>query len=155
MRRTFSISPSSSHPHDPSLSSTSHLRITFPPSCESFLDFSGLQNAPNSSWAYSYKAYFTLNYKSLFSPQKTISSWGQGLALVSFLYKVALVIKNLPANVGDTRDMGLIPGSERACGGGRGNLLQYSCLENSMARVAWQATVHGVQSPKHIILLPG
>ena len=41
-------------------------------------------------------------------------------------------------------DLGLIPGSGRSPGGGHGNPLQYSCLENSMGRGAWQATVHGV-----------
>ena len=54
-----------------------------------------------------------------------------------------LVIKNPPANAGDTRDLGLIPGSERAPGVGNGNPLQYSCLENSMDRGNWRATVHG------------
>ena len=53
-------------------------------------------------------------------------------------------MKNPPANVGDTRDMGSIPGSGRAPGGGNGNLLWYSCLENSMDRGVWQAIVHGV-----------
>ena len=52
--------------------------------------------------------------------------------------------KNLPANAGDERDTGLIPGSEGSSGVGNGNLLQYSCLENSMDRGAWQTTVHGV-----------
>ena len=42
--------------------------------------------------------------------------------------------KNLPANAGDARDMGLIPGSGRSLGEGKGNPLQYSCLENSMDR---------------------
>ena len=41
------------------------------------------------------------------------------------------VVKNLPANAGDTGDVGLIPGSGRSPGVGNGNLLQYSCLENS------------------------
>ena len=50
-------------------------------------------------------------------------------------------IKNLLANAGDP---GLIPGSGRSPGEGNGNPLQYSCLENSMDRGAWQATVHGV-----------
>ena len=54
------------------------------------------------------------------------------------------VVKNLPANGGDPRDMGLIPGSGRFPGVGNGNPLQYSCLENSMDRGAWQATVHTV-----------
>ena len=48
-----------------------------------------------------------------------------------------LVIKNLPANAGDLRDMDLIPGSGRSPGGGHGNPLQYSCLQNPMDRGAW------------------
>ena len=46
------------------------------------------------------------------------------------------VVKNLPANAGDTREVGSIPGSGRSPGGGNVNLLQYSCLENSMDRGA-------------------
>ena len=56
---------------------------------------------------------------------------------------MALVIKNLPANAGDTGDGGSIPGSERSPGIESGNPLQYSCLENLMDRGAWQATVPG------------
>ena len=52
------------------------------------------------------------------------------------------LVKNLPANAGDTRDVGSIPGSERSPGGGHGNPLQYSCLENPMDRGAWQVIVH-------------
>ena len=52
--------------------------------------------------------------------------------------------KNPPAIAGDARDMGLIPRSGRSSGGGNGNPFQFSCLENSMDRGAWQATVHGV-----------
>ena len=54
------------------------------------------------------------------------------------------MIKNLPANEGDIRDTGSIPGSERSPGGGPDNPLQYSCLESPMDRGAWRATVHGV-----------
>ena len=54
------------------------------------------------------------------------------------------VIKTPPANAGDTKDMGSIPGSGRSPGAGNGNPLQCSCLENSMDRGAWQAIVHGV-----------
>jgi len=54
------------------------------------------------------------------------------------------VVKNPPTNAGDVRDMDLIPGSERSPGGGHGNPLQYSCLENPMDRGVWRATVHGV-----------
>ena len=52
-----------------------------------------------------------------------------------------LVVKNLPANAGDIRDRGLIPGLGRSPGGGHGDPLQCYCLENSMYRGAWQATV--------------
>ena len=58
--------------------------------------------------------------------------------------QVALVVKNLPANVGDLGDLGLIPGSGRSPGGGNGNPLQYSCLDNPIDRGAWRATVHRV-----------
>ena len=53
------------------------------------------------------------------------------------------MVRNLPANAGDTGDMDLITGLGRSPGGGSGNLLQYSCLENYMGRGAWWATVHG------------
>ena len=59
-------------------------------------------------------------------------------------FQVSLGAKNLLDNVGDTRDMGLIPGSRRSPGGGHGNPLQYSCLENPMDRGAWQGTVRRV-----------
>ena len=49
------------------------------------------------------------------------------------------MIKNPPANAGDTRDLGSISRLGRSPGGGNGNLLQYSCLENSMDRGAWWA----------------
>ena len=51
--------------------------------------------------------------------------------------------KNLPANARDVRDAGLTPRLERSPRGVRGNLLQYSCLENSRDRGAWQSSVHG------------
>ena len=54
------------------------------------------------------------------------------------------MVKNLPANVGDVKDVGSIPGSGRSPGEGNGDPLQYSCLENPMDRGAWWATVHGV-----------
>ena len=54
------------------------------------------------------------------------------------------VVKNLPASAGDIRDVGSIHGLGRSPGAGNGNPLHYSCLENSLDRGAWQATVHGV-----------
>ena len=58
--------------------------------------------------------------------------------------QVALVVKNLPTNAGDLRDVGSIPGWGRFPGGGHGNPLQYSCLQNPMDREAWRNTVHGI-----------
>ena len=54
------------------------------------------------------------------------------------------VVKNMLASTGDTRKVGSTPGSGRSPGVGNGNLLQDSCLENSMNRGAWSALVHGV-----------
>ena len=54
------------------------------------------------------------------------------------------VIRNSLARAGDARDVCSIPESEESAGEGNGNLLQYSCLENSMDRVAWWATVCGI-----------
>ena len=53
------------------------------------------------------------------------------------------------ANAGDARDVGLIPWSGRPPGGGNDNPLRYSCLENSMDRRAWLATVHGITGVRH------
>ena len=57
---------------------------------------------------------------------------------------MAPVVKNPPANTGDIRDVGLIPGLGRSLGGGNGNPLWYTCLENPRDRGAWWATVHRV-----------
>ena len=57
-----------------------------------------------------------------------------------------LVIKDLPANVGD---IGSIPGSGRSLGEGNGNPLQYLCLENPMDRRTWQAADHGLARVRH------
>ena len=64
----------------------------------------------------------------------------------SLVYKwtshVALVVRNLPANSGDIKDVDLVPGSGRSPTGGHSNPLQYSCLENPMDGRAWKDTVH-------------
>ena len=62
---------------------------------------------------------------------------------------VALAVKNLPANTGDVWDVGLIPGSRRFPGAGKGNPLQCSCLGNPMDRGAWQAMVCRSQRVGH------
>ena len=59
------------------------------------------------------------------------------------------MVKNPPANSGDSRDEGLIPGSGRSSGEGNGNPLQYSFLENPMDRGTWWATVYGVTKNQH------
>ena len=59
-------------------------------------------------------------------------------------FTIGSVVKNLPANAGDSGDVRSIPASERSHGEGNGNPFQYSCLENSMGRGAWQTTIHEV-----------
>ena len=63
---------------------------------------------------------------------------------ISRASQVALVVKKPPANAGEVGDTGSIPGWGRSPGGGHGNPLQYSCLENPMDRGAWLGTVHRV-----------
>ena len=63
---------------------------------------------------------------------------------ISGAFPGSKMVHNPPASVGNARDVGLIPGSGRSPGVGNGNLLQYSCLENSMDGGALWATVHGV-----------
>ena len=75
------------------------------------------------------------------------SGWLPSLFYSSVLVRVfqgSLVVKNLPANAGDLRDEGSIPGSGRFPGGGHGNPIQYSCLEKPMGRIVWWALVHRV-----------
>ena len=64
---------------------------------------------------------------------------------MSLASQVVIVVKNLPANAGDRRDMGSTPGLGRSPGGGHGNPLQYHCLENPMDRGAGQAPTIGSQ----------
>ena len=72
--------------------------------------------------------------------------WSEGKGLISRIWasQVALVVKKLPANAGDVRTSGSILRSRRSPGGGYGNSLKYSCLENPMDREAWKATVSRV-----------
>ena len=72
------------------------------------------------------------------------SDFKMGLEIRQGASQVAIVVKNPPANTGDIKDAGSVPGLGRTPGGRRGNPLQYSCLENPMDRGAWRATVHGV-----------
>ena len=63
--------------------------------------------------------------------------------------QVVPLVKNQPANAGDTGDSSLIPGLRGSPGGRHGNPLQYSCLKNSRDRRAWPAAVHGVAKVRH------
>ena len=63
--------------------------------------------------------------------------------------QMVLLVKNLPANAGDIRDAGSMPGSGRSPGVGNGNPLQYSCLENPVDRGTWRAIVHVSQRVGH------
>ena len=64
------------------------------------------------------------------------------------------MVKNPTASADKTRDVGSIPGLGRPLGGGNGNALQYSCLENLMDRKAWRATVSGVARVGHDLACP-
>ena len=77
----------------------------------------------------------------IFDPVLTLL---EGINQYCKLSQVVLAVKNPPANAGDSRDMGSIPGSGRSSGEGNSNPLQYSCLGNPMDRGAWQATTHRV-----------
>ena len=66
---------------------------------------------------------------------------GRAKKIDKWTSQVVLVVKNPPTNVGDIRDVCSVPGSGRSPGGGHGNPLQYSCLENPMNRGAWQVIV--------------
>ena len=68
----------------------------------------------------------------------------EAVIMIQGASQVALVVKNLPANTGDIRDSDLIPGLGRSPGGGHGNPLRYSCLENPMDRGTWQVIVHRI-----------
>ena len=88
------------------------------------------------------------------SPQAPLSTgfsrqeYWSGLPLTNAMYMVTWWLngKESAYNAGDTGDAILIPGSGRSSGGGNGNPLQYSCLENPMSRKAWWATAHGVEN---------
>ena len=74
----------------------------------------------------------------------TESDMTEGLTLSLWASLVAQMVKNLPANAGNTRDAGSVPGLGRSPGEENGYPLQYSWQENPMDRGAWWATIHGV-----------
>ena len=106
----------------------------------------------SSGFAYSRTVHhisFKINIFNIGNSQGPIPIFSRGLpyptaCVFTFLGEGLLVVKNPPANAGDGTDVGLIPGLGTSPGGGHGNPLQYSCLENPMDRGAWGATVHRV-----------
>ena len=78
-----------------------------------------------------------------------IYAYGSGNRFTWSPSQVVLVVKNPPANAEDIRGVGLIPGLGRSAGGGHGNPLQYSYLENLMDRGAWWNTVMVSQRVRH------
>ena len=85
---------------------------------------------------------FILSEKKINSYYFKNDCYFMSLLPVAGAFQVALVVKNLPANAGDVREISSILGLGRYPGGGHGNSLQYSCLENPLDRGARQATVH-------------
>ena len=96
-------------------------------------------------YLFNFKKPFLSGSLNILSP---VSLWVPGTVLSSVYVplgasQVALVVKNLPANAGDAKDAGVIPGWGRSPGGGNGNLVQDSCLGNPIDRGAWWTTVRG------------
>ena len=87
---------------------------------------------------------FPLRLCGLWGNPSTFSTIALPISLLYYSLYHWLNSKESFCSVGDTGDTGLIPGSGRSPGGGNGNPLKYSCLENNMNRGAWQAAVHGV-----------
>ena len=102
-------------------------------------------------YLFNFKKPFLSGSLNILSP---VSLWVPGTVLSSVYVplgasQVALVVKNLPANAGDAKDAGVIPGWGRSPGGGNGNLVQDSCLGNPIDRGAWRATAAGSQRVRH------
>ena len=102
-------------------------------------------------YLFNFKKPFLSGSLNILSP---VSLWVPGTVLSSVYVplgasQVALVVKNPPANAGDAKDVGLIPGWGRSPGGGNGNLVQDSCLGNPIDRGAWRATAVGSQRVRH------
>ena len=93
------------------------------------------------------KGYITIWQKLYFKNCNKVSYFYYNVLLWIWTSKVVLEVKNRPVNAGDRRDVGSIHGLGRSPGGGNGNPLQYSCLENPMDRGVWQAADHEDCSP--------
>ena len=114
----------------------------------------GFSSQPSSKW---YSIWETCLLLSQYEPnvcckaEATVTPQHKGMIYISLegASQVIQLVKNLPANAGDSRDGGLILGLGKSPGVGNGNPCQYSCLENPINRGAWWATVHGVARAEH------
>ena len=95
-----------------------------------------MKHSRNSLYSYMYDSENTIHFLIMKSFKLTMLRFRA--------FQVALVVRNLPANEGDIRDTGSIPGSGRSPEGGHGNPLQYYCLGNPMDKGAWWDKTHGV-----------
>ena len=86
-------------------------------------------------------------------PKREPKLWIRENHALPWASQLALVVKNPPANSGDVKDVAWIPGSRRSPGGGHGNPLQHSCLENPMDRGAWHTTVNRVTKSQMWLML--
>ena len=93
------------------------------------------------------KGYITIWQKLYFKNCNKVSYFYYNVLLWIWTSKVLLEVRNWPVNAGDRRDVGSIHGLGRSPGGGNGNPLQYSCLENPMDKGVWQAADHEDCSP--------
>ena len=106
-----------------------------------------LRNSSQNNWAYFHIAKKWVNMITWHNCQYIISKYSMNIFLNIHIYMghpQGLSGKESTCKAGAAGDTGLSLGSERSLGGGRGNILQYCCLENPMDRGAWWATVHRV-----------
>ena len=116
-----------------------------PPSIRVFSNESTLRMRWPKYWSFSFSIIPSKEISQyLFHQLLFFSSLKAPIIRICIIFPGDAVVQNPPANAGDTRVAGLIPGWGRSLGEGNGNPLQYSCLEKSMNRGAWWATVHGV-----------
>ena len=107
-----------------------------------FISISADSDYPCAGWTVNPSPMTLSSSKTL--PLQLSLFWPASILPSLWIIPIRLVVKILPATAGDERHVGLIPGSGRSPGGGNGNPLQHSCLENSTDRGAWWATTHGI-----------
>ena len=113
--------------------------------CPTLCDaWTAVQASPSFTVSQSLLKRMSVEWVMSFQPSHTQLLWDTAHIIIIMGLLGGTVLKNLPADAGDARDAGLIPELGRLPGEGNDNPLQYPCLENSMDRGAWQATVQWV-----------